>query len=111
MSTYAYLSRQRGHARNDILAEVRERTSGQLEDLHDQAAGAPESGRPAEWRALPAARAAPATVLWKHVRQVIGSLGHLEDAAPDDPDAIRVTGREVPVLAEPLRAHPHPPPG
>ncbi|WP_007026835.1 hypothetical protein [Saccharomonospora iraqiensis] len=108
MDPHAELSRGRWHVLDEVLAEVCERTSGRLEDLHDRAVGILESVRLDDWRREPDAGSVASALLWTHVRRVIGSLVHLEDAAPDDVDAIRATGCEVRALAEHLCAYPAP---
>ncbi|WP_007025295.1 hypothetical protein [Saccharomonospora iraqiensis] len=111
MTTHARITRRQWHALDDTLAEVCERTGGELEDLHDRAVGILAAVRPAEWRGSPDVGSARAARLWRHIRQVVGSLAHLEDAAPDDAHAVRTAGREVLGLAERMCAWPPEPPG
>ncbi|WP_019806900.1 hypothetical protein [Saccharomonospora halophila] len=98
------------HALDDLLAEMCERTGGRLEDLHDRGRGILEHCRPDP--ALPVAdvRSGNATPVWTHVHRVIGSLAHLEDAAPDDARAIRAVSADVYALAERLAVFPAEPP-
>ncbi len=103
----ARLTRRQWQALDEVLAEVCERTSGGVEDLHDRGVGVLESVRPAGWRTPVDVGSAAAVSLWRHVRQVIGALVHLEDAAPDDARAIRTAAGEVAALAEHLRTFSH----
>ncbi|WP_245267053.1 hypothetical protein [Saccharomonospora piscinae] len=88
--------------REDVFAEMCERTDGVLEDLHVRGRGILETcrltGRPGA--ALPGGDS-----LQRRIQQVIGALAHLADIAPDDPRAVRATGEAVANLARHMLAH------
>ncbi|WP_019813681.1 hypothetical protein [Saccharomonospora saliphila] len=105
MSTHARVTREQWQALDDVLAEICQRTGGGVEDLHDRAVGILDSVRPAEWCVRPGTESVVALSLWRHARRVIGALAHLQDAAPDDAQAIRALGCEVSALAEHMRAY------
>ncbi|WP_026453829.1 hypothetical protein [Saccharomonospora iraqiensis] len=98
------------HALDDLLAEMCERTGGRLEDLHDRGRGILEHCRPDPAVPIADVRSRNATPVWTHVHRVVGSLAHLEDAAPDDARAIRAISADVYALAERLAVFPAEPP-
>ncbi len=98
------------HALDELLAEMCERTGGRLEDLHDRGRGILEHCRADPATPVADVRSGNAALVWKHVHRVVGSLAHLEDAAPDDARAIRDVSADVYALAERLAVFPAKPP-
>ncbi|EID53731.1 hypothetical protein [Saccharomonospora xinjiangensis] len=95
-------------ALDEVLAEMCERTGGDMEDLHDRGRGILETCRPGR---RPDAALPGEGSLQRRIQQVIGALAHLADAAPDDARAVRVTGEAVADLARHMLAYsPHPVP-
>ncbi|WP_007026062.1 hypothetical protein [Saccharomonospora iraqiensis] len=90
------------HALDDLLAEMCERTRGDLEDLHDRGRGILETCRPHR----PEPPADDPNGLRRHLHRVVGALSHLDEAAPGDTRAIRTTGHDVARLARRMLTHP-----
>ncbi|EHR48744.1 hypothetical protein SacmaDRAFT_0443 [Saccharomonospora marina XMU15] len=65
-----------------------------------------ETCRPSTWH-IPAV-ADYDTLLWSAIHEAIGSLAHLEEAAPGDTSAIRAAGLDLRRLSRRMLAYPAP---
>ncbi|NIJ14648.1 hypothetical protein FHU38_005049 [Saccharomonospora amisosensis] len=105
-TTHTILTRSQWHALDDVLAEMCRLTSGSLEYLHDTGRGILETCRPSTW--YTPAVADYDTLLWSAIHEAIGSLAHLEEAAPGDTTAIRAAGLDLRRLSRRMLAYPAP---
>lgn len=100
----AELTRRQWELLDDLLTEVCSRSGGKWEDLHDRGRGVLEAVRPVSWGDGDR-RPDGDPELRRHVYEVVGTLGHLAEAALTDARAVRDTGRWVRALGDRMSAH------